>query len=320
MRLHVMRRWGVFIALVSAPAVYAGGVDLQALLRKAANPPVAYTCKIVVTTWHSHKSDAAMLREWRLPDERYRIEYLAPRPLQGVVLLSDGKQRWRLINDRPVWHLPVDDTPSLQVHLLSRNYRLSAPVAVTLLGRKAWRVEVVPKSKGKPYHRFWLDAQHGILLRTETYRADGTPWAFMTVTELRFLTPREVPSRLFAPPAKRPPRITRTLTPAQAQRQWSTPLPARLPAGFVCERVEEVRLPKTAPFLHARYTDGLILVSLFVVASDEDDEDEPPIVLPTERARLPVIRWRANGHTCYLVGSVSRPLLHRIARVWTRRP
>jgi hypothetical protein len=97
------------------------------LLKKATNPPVAYQGKIVVTTWHSKASDAAMLWEWRLPDGRYRVEYLAPRNLRGVVLLSDGKRRWRLVNNRPVWQLPLDDAPLLQVDLLARNYRLSAP-------------------------------------------------------------------------------------------------------------------------------------------------------------------------------------------------
>jgi hypothetical protein len=96
--------WLAWLTLAAIASVGMAQVNSLNLLKKATNPPVAYQGKIVVTTWHSKASDAAMLREWRLPDGRYRVEYLAPRNLRGVVLLSDGKRRWRLVNNRPVWH------------------------------------------------------------------------------------------------------------------------------------------------------------------------------------------------------------------------
>ncbi len=317
MRRQPFRGWTVWFALTAIVSAGMGQVNLLSLLKKTANPPVAYTCKIVVTTWHSKVSDAAMLREWRLPDGRYRVEYLAPKNLRGIVLLSDGKRRWRLVNNRPVWQLPLDDTPLLQVDLLTRNYRLSVPLSITLLGRKAWRVDVIPKVAGKPHHRFWLDAQHGILLRMETFRPDGTPIAFMTVTELQFLSPSKISLSLFVVPKKSAGHLpqVRSLSRSEAQKWWALSLPETLPAGFAFSGAEEVTLPRhRRPFLHARYADGLILVSLFAIAEDGDEEEEEPLLLSPASARLPVVRWKARDRVCYLVGGISRPLLHRLAK------
>jgi outer membrane lipoprotein-sorting protein len=310
--------WLAWLTLAAIASVGMAQVNSLNLLKKATNPPVAYQGKIVVTTWHSKASDAAMLREWRLPDGRYRVEYLAPRNLRGVVLLSDGKRRWRLVNNRPVWQLPLDDAPLLQVDLLARNYRLSAPAPATLLGRKAWRVDVTPKVAGKPHHRFWLDAEHGILLRMETFRPDGTPIAFMTVTELHFLNPSAISPSLFTVPkkaARRSPQV-RPLSRPEAQKRWSLVLPATLPAGFAFSGAEEVTLPHyRRPFLHARYADGLVLVSLFVVSEEgEGAESEEPLLLSPTSTRLPVVRWKMRERVCYLIGGVSRPLLHRLAK------
>lgn len=323
MRRMARARWVAWLALmVTAPAGMAQ-VNVLSLLKKTANPPVAYQCKVVVTTWHSKASDAAMLREWRLPDGRYRVEYLAPKNLRGVVLISDGKRRWRLINNRPVWQLPLDETPLLQVDLLTRNYRLSVPVPATLLGRKVWRVDVTPKGSGKPRHRFWLDAEHGILLRMETSRPDGTPIAFMTVTELRFLDPSKISPSLFAVPKNSTGRLpqVRSLSRLEAQKRWSLSLPETLPAGFTFSGAEEVTLPHhRRPFLHARYGDGLMLVSLFVLAGEgEEEETEEPLLLSPTATRLPVVRWKTQERVCYLIGGVSRPLLHRLARTLSQK-
>ncbi len=276
------------------------------LLRKALHPPVAYTCKIVVSSWGSPKGDTALLREWRLPDGRYRIEYLSPKNLRGTVLISDGKKRWRIVKGKAMWGLEVDELTPERLDLLSKNYRLTVLGSTAVLGRKAWQVAISPKVKGKPHHKFWLDAEHGIILKGEISDERDVPIAFMSVTELKFLNPKEVSHRLFATPVKvAATKSQKQLTKVQAQNEWSLNLPDSLPFGFLLERVEEVELPKNLRTLHAVYTDGLTKISLFVLPSN---------LKPSLGAsRISVVRKPLGKRVLLVVGSVDKSLLERIA-------
>ncbi|MFN3420595.1 MAG: sigma-E factor regulatory protein RseB domain-containing protein [Armatimonadota bacterium] len=293
------------IALTVAEPTSGGKPDPLSLLRRALNPSAAYTCKIVVTSWHSPKGDTALLREWRLPDGRYRIEYLSPQKLRGTVLLSDGKRRWRIVKGRAIWELEVDELTPERLDLLGRNYRLTVLKPTAVLNRKAWQISVTPKVKGKPQHRFWLDAEHGITLKGEVMGEDGTPIAFMAVTELKFLKPREIPKSLFEAPPKRLSRgESKQLTKQQAESKWEINLPNALPFGFVLERVEEVSLPRNLSALHAVYTDGLTRLSLFILPSN--------FSLSLSPSRVSMVRKRLGRQVLLLVGSIDKSLLERI--------
>jgi hypothetical protein len=282
--------------------------DPLLLLRKSFSPSIAYTCKVVVTAWRSPKGETALLREWRLPGGRYRIEYLAPKNLRGTVITSDGKRRWRIVNGRAVWDLAVDELTPERLDLLSQNYRLEVVKPATVLNRKAWLVEITPKLKGKPKHLLWLDAEHGIVLKGELLGSDKNPIAFMTVTELKFLKPNEVDQKMFAPPKKLVTDKVASfpLTKEEAARRWTVSLPDKLPFGFRLERIEETALTQKRPTLHAIYTDGLIRVSLFVLPIGQD--------FPVSVSRLPVVRWKQKGRTFLLVGNLDRSLLERLRR------
>ncbi len=280
--------------------------DPIALLRKALNPPVAYSCRIAVSSWGSHKGDTALLREWRLPDGRYRIEYLSPKNLRGTVLISDGKRRWRIVEGKAVWELEVDTLTPERLDLLSKNYRLTVLGATSVLGRKAWQVAISPKVKGKPHHKFWLDAEHGIILKGEISDERDVPIAFMSVTDLKFLSQKEVPRLLFTPPVKAAAtKSQKQLTKVQAQNKWSLKLPDSLPFGFVLERVEEVDLPKNLRTLHAVYSDGLTKISLFVLPSNL----KPSL----GSSRVSIVQKPLGKRALLVVGGIDKNLLELIA-------
>jgi len=295
----------IFWALAAKGAGENNPPDPLTLLQISLAPKVAYTCKVVVTAWHSPKGDTALLREWRLPDGRYRIEYLAPKRLRGTVLVSDGKRRWRLVNGQALWDLSFKDLPTKRWDLLRRNYRLSKPRPVTVLNRKAWLVEVQPRAKGKPHHRFWLDAEHGIVLKHELHRSDGMPLAFTIVTDLHFLPHKRIPASLFAVPRKARKSEVRLLSADELQQRWHIRLPNKLPFGFVLEQVEEASVRLRQPVLHATYTDGLLYLSLFALSGD--------LTFPLPFSRFPMERWRKGGYTFLLIGGVDKPLLKQIA-------
>lgn len=283
--------------------------DPIVLLRKALNPPVAYSCRIAVSSWGSPKGDTALLREWRLPDGRYRIEYLSPQKLRGTVLISDGKKRWRIVKGKAVWELEVDTLTPERLDLLSNNYHLTVLGSTSVLGRKAWQVEISPKVKGKPHHKFWLDAEYSIILKGEVSDEKGVPIAFMSVTELKFLNPKEVPNHLFSPTTKAmATKNPKPLTKIQAQNEWSLKLPDSLPFGFVLERVEEVELPKNLRALHAVYSDGLTKISLFVL---------PSTMKPSLRAsRVSIVQKPLGKRVLLVVGGIDKSLLERIANLF----
>lgn len=296
-------------ALLLSTLTFAVGENLPdpiALFRKALKPSVAYTCKIVVSHWRSLKGDTAVLREWRLTDGRYRIEYLAPQNLRGTVLVSDGKKRWRIVKGKAFWEFDVEGLTPERLGLLSKNYRLTFLKETTLLGRKVWQIAVEPKIEGKLHHKFWLDAENGIALKAEVADEKGSPIAFMSVTELKFLNPKEIPNDFFSVPAKgavakSPAQLTKT----QAQRIWEIRLPENLPFGFALERIEEIMLPKDFPALHAVYTDGLTKISLFVLPKD--------IRLPLKASRVSVVKKPLGKQVLLVVGSIDKNLLDKIA-------
>ncbi|MFN4179380.1 MAG: sigma-E factor regulatory protein RseB domain-containing protein [Armatimonadota bacterium] len=194
---------------------------------------------------------------------------------------------------------------SHELDLLGKNYRLTVFKSTMVLNRKAWQVSVTPKVKGKPQHRLWLDAEHGITLKSEVMGEDGTTIAFMAVTELKFLKPKEVPESLFEAPSKRLSRgASKQLTKQQAESKWEISLPDALPFGFVLERVEEVSLPRKLSSLHAIYTDGLTRLSLFVLPSNFSPSLSP--------SRVSMVRKHLGRQVLLLVGSIDRSLLERI--------
>lgn len=294
------------VAFAVAEPASGGKPDPLSLLRKALSPSVAYTCKIVVTSWHSPKGDTALLREWRLPDGRYRIEYLSPQKLRGTVLLSDGKRRWRIVKGRAIWELEVDGLTPERLDLLGKNYRLTVLRSTTVLNRKAWQISVTPKVKGKPQHRLWLDAEHGIILKGEVMGKDETTIAFMAVTELKFLRPKEIPKSLFEMPSKKMSRSdSKQLTKQQAEGKWGIGLPDALPFGFVLERVEEVSLLRNLSALHAVYTDGLTRLSLFILPANFNPSLSP--------SRVSMVRKHLGRWFLLLVGNIDKSLLEQIA-------
>ncbi len=301
--------WGLLLVLaaLSANGFAETPPDPLALFRKAVNPPVPFTCKIVVTSWHSPKGETALLREWRLPDGRYRIEYLAPRKLSGTVLISDGKRRWRIVNGQAIWDLTIDELTAGRLNSLSQNYDLKVLKPMSVINRKGWLVAITPKVKGKPHFRFVLDAEHGIPLKGELLSGGETPVAFMAVTELKILKPSEIDPKLFSAPKQRlsSRNYPKPLSKPEAQRKWSVRLPDRLPFGFAFERVEEVPLLKKSPVLHAVYSDGLTRISLFILPKGQK--------IPSVSTRVKAFSGRINGRTFLLLGSVSERLLRQIA-------
>lgn len=292
-------------AIAFAKALGESAPDPLSLFRKALNPPVAYACKVVVSSWGSPKGDTALLREWRLPGGRYRIEYLSPPKLKGTVIVSDGKKRWRVVKGKAIWEIDVSELTPERLDLLSENYRLTVLGATTVVGRKAWQIAIVPKVKGKPHHKFWIDSEHGVILKGEVLDEKGLPIAFMSVTELEFLAPTKFPTSLFSVPKEAATNSPKQLTKLQAQSDWSVRLPDKLPFGFVLERVEELVLPKKLSVLHAVYSDGLMRISLFVLPSDL----KPSLGAP----RVSVVRKLLGKRVLLLVGNIDENLLERIA-------
>jgi negative regulator of sigma E activity len=230
---------------------------------------------------------------------------LSPQKLRGTVLLSDGKRRWRIVKGKAIWELEVDELTPERLDLLGKNYRLKVLRSTMVLNRKAWQISVTPKVKGKPQHRLWLDAEHGIILKGEVIGKDETAIAFMAVTELKFLKPKEVPQKLFEVPPKGMSKSgSKQLTKQQAESKWGISLSVALPFGFVLERVEEVSLPRNLSALHAVYTDGLTRLSLFVLPSNFNPSLSP--------SRVSMVKKHLGRRILLAVGDIDKSLLERI--------
>jgi len=114
------------------------------------------------------------------------------------------------------------------------------------------------------------------------------------------------------------------LSEAQGAFNGQLVLPAYLPQGFQLQNVTLMKF-RPEPTVHLRYTDGLMVVSLFESkgtppreqqSNGEDVRTEQIHQTPVqimERRQIRILRWFQGNMNLTLIGELSRPEMLRIA-------
>ena len=249
-----------------------------------------------------------------------------------------GPEGGNLADHQRGWFFPLPATaPGGQgLGPLEEKYHVDVLPSERLLDRPSTPLEIRRRSDGQVVEKLWLDDASGLLLRRESYVADGeiaAPAGSEAVGRrgddrqlLRMVTYLKLdlepdartdtsgrPSRAIAapevPPAPDRMRIGRTGQEALLLAGWV--IPKELPGGYVKRGAFAVTAQSSQP-LQLTYSDGLYTVSLFEQRGSLDVASLPPGAQITEAHGFPAytwpgavprrVVWEANGTTWSVVG------------------
>lgn len=211
-----------------------------------------------------------------------------PNPVAQTVWLffKDGKRRLVYGNPEAPLLVLVDDGNSLYfgfprqrfalryapirqrflLGLLRRNYLLRLQGEEIVAGRPCYVLLILPKHKGNPIRKLWVDKQHFIIMRDEWQRPDGNPVQQTFVRSLTF--PPNLDDALFVVPNEW--RVVNTayqtvddLSLAEQLVGFTVRLPRFLPVGYQLSRIGVTYCRNGAPVVHLQYSDGMNTISIF---------------------------------------------------------
>lgn len=324
-------------ALLLLAAGAAGAVETpepSALLDAALGAPaIPYQGRVMVTQWYGKQTRAEEMRVFVLPPDMIRREFLSPDGTVTRVSVSDGDveevhfvRAKKTVRGDAVRSYEKVLPPEKEKELLLENYELSTSTGESIAGRPTWRLTMQPKIEGKPWQSLWLDRETKVALRTKRFLPRRP---FASQAQFAAFEPRKAtdPS-LFSFDASTSGVIDArglapdfmTLDQLNKATGDKAQLPERLPGGFVFESADVFPV-RNSSVRHARYTDGLTVISVFLT--------DRPVKLPKggvlrSDARLPgplrastagkVTRWGSGTRHFTLMGDVSRELVADIVK------
>lgn len=325
-------------AVLIFAALPAGAVDApepDALLDAVlAAPAIPYRGRVMVTQWYGKQTRAEEMRVFVSPPNKIRREFLAPDGTVTRISISDGEdESVRLIRaGKTVFGDAVRSsekvlTPEAEKEALLSNYELLSSTGEKVTGRATWRLTMKPKIEGKAWQTLWIDSETKVVLRTKRYLPKRP---FANQAQFVSFEPRKPmdPSLFLVDDSSVGVIESRGLAPdflTLAQLNQATGdvanLPEKLPGGFVFESADAFPVGNRQ-VRHARYTDGLTVISLFLT--------DHPVKLPKSGSlrvsdiHLPgplrassagkITRWGSGHRYFMLMGDVSRELVAEIVK------
>jgi negative regulator of sigma E activity len=295
------------------------------------SPATTYRGRMMFTQWFGKQAHAEDIEVYH-SGNRSRREFLSPDGTPSRVIVSDGDRQMvqslkkgRVVSGDAVKSYEKVMAPEQERELLLKNYTLEVSGPEKIAGRACWVLQIDPRIPGKPSQKLWVDQQTHVVLENKRFIPKKSSAAMIRYT--RFELIEALDDSLFAiGAATSAPNASKNLEPdfmTLEQLNQATGKEARLPeelaAGFRFESADFFTVGKQT-VRHARYTDGLSVLSLFLT--------DKPVRLPkSERvsvASLPhaslrlssagkVLHWQRGRQHFTLLGDVTRDLLQRIA-------
>lgn len=316
------------LAPAAAAAVPTGEELLQSAL---SSPSIPYQGKVMVTQWYGKQTRAEEMRVHFAPPDNIRREFLSPDGRVTRVSVSDGDQETvsrggKVVVGDAVRSYEKVMTPEREREVLLSNYELLVDTADKVAGRAVWVLTLKPKIEGKAWQSMALDQETKVVLRVKRYLPRRSFASQASFTSFEPKKPQD--EALFhlgtttGAPVSAPSLTPDFMTLEQLSKEMGRPsrLPTTLPNGFVFESADAFKAGKS-PVAHARYTDGLTVLSIF--------ETERPVKLPksgliatnngfpgalsASRAGK-VLNLKAGDRHYTLMGDLSRELLADVAR------
>lgn len=300
----------------------------------AADDRVSYSGTLTSVIYEGDRAASTVTRIEHKAPFSWRIWYLAPSDAYGRMIVSNESLAYqyepalnRVISHDWSTSAPGVATP-VNVSQVESNYSVEVGPAASVAGRKALSLSLVSKHTGALVQRMWVDAQTNLILRRESYTAEGSVGAKSSFDTIRIGA--DLPQALFELTV--PNGMTLVSSPGFGKSTTDTAslvrgldfkfaAPKYLPDGFSLERgsVETHQGVNTVEFV---YGDGLRTFSLFENASGRlprfDTASPKPIAVGDQNgvyadvAGQTLVSWNAGGLNLTIVGDLSSKEIARI--------
>lgn len=320
----------VAAALLAVPA--AAMPAAEELLQSAlASPTIPYQGKVMVTQWYGKQTRAEEMRVHFAPPDDIRREFLRPDGTVTRITVSDGEHETvsrdgKVVVGDAVRSYEKVMAPEREREVLSSNYDLLVGTADKVAGRPVWLLTLKPKIEGKAWQSMALDQETKVVLRVKRYLPRRSFASQASFTSFEPNKPQDealfhlgtTTSAAVSAPSLTPDFMTLEQLAKETGR--TSRLPGVLPGGFVFESADVFKAGRSL-VAHARYTDGLTVLSVF--------ETERPVRLPKSglmatSAGFPgalsasragkILKLKAGARHYTLMGDLSREMLADVAR------
>lgn len=328
MRLKPLFALAATVAFVAgAPAHVRAATDGYTLLKNAvtADDHVSFSGTVTSLVYGGTVTSATVVRiEHKAPND-WRLWYVAPADAYGRLIISNESVAYQyepatgkvFSND---WASLAPFAATLDIARIKRNYVVRADDHAGVAGRPARTLSLISNFSHTLVLRVWVDNATGVILRRETYHADGTIATKTEFDMIRFV--KDLPDDLF----KMTVPVGMTLTPGAEYGTSTTAMdsltgglsfkavgPRELPDGFSFEKGSTSARAgvQTVQFV---YSDGLRTLSLFENATGRypSFEDPAPKTLTvgkqdgkfTSVAGQTLLTWNAGGLNFIMVGDL----------------
>ncbi|MCZ6680765.1 MAG: hypothetical protein O7E52_26345 [Candidatus Poribacteria bacterium] len=230
------------------------------------------------------------------------------------------------------WQQRIGLMTQKDIERLSQNYTLEYVLSEGVAGYDTNLLTIAPRFEGRSTKRIWISREQGIILRIEDLDAKGHLRFLSVYTQMSF-QPEDVQREIsaFQEDTSSPtgaPQSTETvsLEAAKAAFNQQLLLPDHLPEGFELQNITLMKL-RPEPTVHLRYTDGLMVLSLFEESKGKrffERRRRGPRGGQTEhihgtpvqimaRQQIHILRWFQGDVGLTLIGEVSRSEMIQIA-------
>lgn len=271
--------------------------------------------------------------EIRQKEGKTRMDYKTGRSV-GLSIIDDGKQVIRLDSKHKAAVINMLPFSPSDISLLISNHDVIFEGTAMVANHLTQVVKVVPKHKGNPWKKLWIDTETLIPLKTEYYNSDGilTTQTFYTnihydapIREIDFVLPKDW--RVIQMQ-----KSTQKMSPEQLAKTLESDIvkPGYVPSGYVLEGLYLVSKDDDDGIAHFRYTNGLNSISVlegvpplpirlvirikrFIGRSDKMHGIEERIqeILGTSQGR---VIWTTRGKLyIVLIGDIAEQELQKMA-------
>ncbi len=321
------------IALQSA-ALAAG--DGRAMYNQAINADdrVSYSATLTSVVYEGDRASSTVARIEHKAPHSWRIWYLAPADAYGRMIVSNETQTYQYEPGRGLvvshdWNQAAPGIAQpVDVAEVEQNYAVEIGPASSIAGRHATSLTLVSKHTGILVQRIWVDDRTKLILRRESYNAEGAVGSKSSFDSIRI--GMNLPQELFDLTVPKgmtlvPGTVYGKSTPNTADLikalNFKFADPKYLPDGFALKTgsITNHGGVQTVEFV---YGDGLRTFSLFENATGSlprfDRTTPKPIDVGKARgayaevAGQTLVSWNAGGFNLTIVGDLSLKEISKI--------
>lgn len=331
--------WVAFLSAAALLAVAAPSVassEGDALLQRAvvADDATSYTGTLTSVVYTSDRAESTVVNVDHLAPSQWRIWYVAPADAYGRLIISNETVTYQYepsankvyANNWSTSSLELGD--ALDTARVEKNYAVQIGAGTSAAGHAAHILTMTSKHSGTLVERLWIDDQTDLILRRETYHADGTIASKTSFDNVRAV--KSLPKALFdlsipagmtlVPGATYATKAASDVA-ATASLTFTVVRPKFLPEGFSLAH-ESVGVHDDVETLQLVYDDGLRDFSLFENATGRMPkfENGSPHPIPVgdndgfyaEIGGETIVSWDSAGLNLTMVGDLPAKELSQI--------